>query len=64
MSIRNGAFMNADGTYRSEFFDLISEYEKRMDYAKKNTSLPESPDTKRVEEFVMEVNRMSIQERK
>lgn len=63
MSIRNGAFMNANGTYRAEFFDLISEYEKRMDYAKKNTSLPESPDRKRVEEFVMEVNRMSIQER-
>ena len=31
-----------------------------MDYAKENTSLPDSPDTKRVEEFVMDVNRRAL----
>ncbi len=61
MSIRNGAYMDQDGTYRQEFFDMVREYEKRLAYAKQNTVLPKSPDMKRIEEFVMEVNRKSIQ---
>lgn len=56
LSIRNGAFMKEDGTFRSEFFDMVSEYEKRMKYASENTALPAHPDMKRVEEFVMSVN--------
>ena len=60
LSIRNGAFQKPDHTYRTEFFELISELEQRMDYAQKNTCLPEKPDIKRIEEFVMEVNRRVI----
>lgn len=60
LEIRNGKYQLADGTYKKEFFDLISECEKRLEYAKNNTSLPEKPNMKRVEEFVMEVNRKSI----
>lgn len=57
MSIRNGAFQDEDGTYKQEFFDMVTEYEKRLKYARENTSLPNHPDMKRVEEFVMDVNR-------
>lgn len=60
MSIRSGAYQNDDGTYRKEFFDMVNTLEKRLDYAKENTSLPDSPDTKRVEEFVMDVNRRAL----
>lgn len=60
LSIRNGAFQNEDGTYRPEFFELVSDYEKRLNYAKQNTSLPKCPDMKRIEEFVMTVNRRSL----
>ena len=60
LSIRNGAFQNEDGTYRPEFFELVSDYEKRLSYAKQNTSLPQSPDMKRIEEFVVTVNRRSL----
>jgi hypothetical protein len=56
LSIRNGAFQNPDRTYRKEFFDMVSDFEKRLEYAKANTDLPNSPDEKRVEEFVMSVN--------
>lgn len=56
MEIRRGAYQNADGSYRQEFFEMINEYEKRLEYAKNNTSLPPQPDMKRVEEFVMSVN--------
>ena len=37
-------------------YELVDEYEKRFDYAKKNTSLPESPDYKAINEFKMYVN--------
>lgn len=60
MSIRNGAFQKDDGTYRQEFFDMVTDYEKRLEYAKKNTSLPDHPDMQRVEEFVMSVNRRAL----
>lgn len=55
-SIRNGKYMNEDGTYQKEFFDLVSEYEKRLEYAINNSSLPAQPNYKRIEEFVMSVN--------
>ena len=56
LSIRNGAFQKEDGTYKPEFFDMVSEYEKRLSYAKEHTALPANPDMKRVEEFVMDIN--------
>lgn len=60
MSIRCGEYQKEDGTYRKEFFDMVNEFEARLAYAKENTALPENPDMKRVEEFVMEVNRRSL----
>ena len=56
LSIRNGAFQKEDGTYKPEFFEMVSEYEKRLSYAKEHTALPANPDMKRVEEFVMDIN--------
>ena len=62
MSIRKGEYQNEDGTYRQEFFDMVNEFEKRMSYAKENTSLPDHPNMKQVEEFVIDVNRRSLDE--
>ena len=60
MEIRNGKYMNPDGTYQQEFFDMVDTYEKRMKYAAGNTSLPKSPDVKKVEELVMSINEISL----
>lgn len=60
LSIRNGAFQNEDGTYRQEFFDIVSDFEKKLKYAKENTSLPAKPNMKRIEEFVMSVNKAAL----
>lgn len=60
LSIRNGAFQNEDGTYRQEFFDIVSDFEKKLKYAKENTSLPAKPNMKRIEEFVMSVNKTAL----
>lgn len=62
MSIRNGYYMNDDGTYRSEFFDMVNAFQRRFDYAKANTSLPNKPDMKKIEEFVMYVNEQVIKD--
>ena len=39
---------------------MVNEFEARLSYAKENTSLPEHPDMKRIEEFVMSVNRRAL----
>lgn len=60
MSIRRGDYQMEDGTYRPEFFEMVSEFEKRLSYAKENTALPAQPDMEMVEEFVIEVNRRAV----
>jgi len=60
MSIRNGEYQNDDSTYRPEFFEIVDDLKKRLDYAKENTSLPAHPNMKQVEEFVMSVNRRAL----
>ena len=39
-----------------EFFEMVDEYEKRLDYARKNTSLPEEPDIRKINDFAASVN--------
>lgn len=60
MDIRNGKYLNENDQPLPEFYELVDEYEKRFDYAKKNTSLPESPDYKAINEFKMYVNERII----
>lgn len=60
MDIRNGYYMNPDGTYCPEFFEMLDDLKNRLEYAKENTSLPAHPNMKRVEEFVMSVNRRAL----
>ncbi len=62
LDIRNGKYQKEDGTYSDEFFQMVDEYEKRLDYAKKNTGLPEHPNYEKVEEFVMDINAKSLLE--
>lgn len=56
MSIRNGEYLDENRQPTTEFYDLLNEYEKRFDYAKNNTSLPDVPDHKKINEFKMYVN--------
>lgn len=56
MEIRNGKYITEDNQIRAEFFDLVNELEKRIDYAAENTSLPDLPEYKRIDEFKASVN--------
>ena len=60
LRIRNGEFQNPDGSYQPEFFEMVDSYEKRLQYAKQNTSLPKKPDYHKIEELVMEINRKAL----
>ena len=60
LEIRNGRYMNADGTYKDEFFEMVNYYEQRLIYAKENTSLPKTPDYHKIEDFVMSINEIAI----
>ena len=57
MKTRNGFFQNADGSYHPVFFDMVTDLQERFDYAAENTSLPEKPNYKQIDEFVQEVHK-------
>lgn len=56
MDIRNGRYQREDHTFNSDFYDLLDDLERRLDYAAKHTSLPEAPDMASIEAFQMETN--------
>lgn len=56
MDIRNGKFLDEKKQPIPEFYEMVNDYEKRLEYAKNNTSLPETPDYKKINEFVASVN--------
>ena len=56
MDIRNGKFLNSESQPLAEFYEMVSEYEKRLDYAVENTSLPDKPKTKEINELLMSIN--------
>lgn len=61
MDIRNGVYQKKDRTFLKEFYEIIDEYKKKLDYAIKNTALPDEPNMNKIEEFVIETNRKSIE---
>ena len=62
MDIRNGKYLDSNRQPTSDFYDILNEYEKKFDYAKENTSLPDLPDYKKIREFKAYVNEMIVKE--
>ncbi len=60
LDIRNGKYQNDDGSYSKEYFELVDMYEKKMQYAAKNTNLPTLPDMKKIDELVIEINKRGL----
>lgn len=56
MDIRNGKYLSDDNQMKPEFFDIVAEYENKMDIAKSKTELPAAPDYNKINKFVMSVN--------
>jgi predicted nucleotidyltransferase len=56
MDIRNGKYLDKDNHPIPEFYELVDDYEKKLHYAAEHTSLPDKPDYKKINEFLMYVN--------
>lgn len=61
LKIRSGGFLREDKTFVPEFYDILEDYEKRLEKASRESSLPDNPDMEKVEEFVEYVNRKAIE---
>lgn len=61
MKVRNGGFQKEDGTFGADFYEIVSDYEKRLEMAAANCTLPDEPDMEQVGAFVEYVNRKSIE---
>lgn len=64
MDIRNGKFLNSERQPLPEFYEMVDEYEKRLAYAKENTSLPDNPNYIAINDFVESVNEKVVTEKK
>ncbi len=60
LSIRRGDYMLGDGTFSKAFYDILEEYERKLDEAAAKTLLPDEPDLERVEKFVERINRYAV----
>lgn len=56
MDIRNGKYLDKNEQPLPIFYEILAELENRLEEAKKNTSLPDEPDYKTINEFVASVN--------
>ena len=56
MSIRNGKYLDDNRQPIAEFFDIVTELEAKLQESKEKTKLPDLPDYKRINEFMMSVN--------
>ena len=56
MDIRNGKYLDSNDQPITEFYEMVDELDKRLNYDKENTSLPDNPDYKAINEYVASVN--------
>lgn len=56
MDIRNGKYLDENRQPIPEFYEMVDDYEKKLEYAKNNSNLPDNPNYKEINEFVASVN--------
>ncbi|MGB8452668.1 MAG: nucleotidyltransferase domain-containing protein [Anaerocolumna sp.] len=62
LSIRRGDYQKEDGTFTKEFYEIVSDYERKLNEASQYTRLPDEPDMTKVQEYVMSVNEKVIKD--
>lgn len=56
MSIRNGNYLDQNLRPTDDFYDIVNQLEKRLQYDKQHTSLPERVDINKINDFVENIN--------
>ena len=62
LDIRNGKYLNSESQPIPEFYEMVKDYEARLDYAVENTSLPDKPDFKAIDEFLISINERIVKD--
>jgi predicted nucleotidyltransferase len=62
MNIRNGKYLDENRQPTKEFFEIVDDLEHKLDEAKRTTKLPDVPDYKKIDEFVMSVNERIVKD--
>lgn len=60
MSIRNGEYLDENRQPISEFYELVDDLEKRLDYDKENTLLPDEVNMEKVNDLFAEINELVV----
>lgn len=56
MSVRNGDYLDDNRQPTKEFFDIVDAFETKLEKLKETSFLPDKPNMKKIEEFVLSVN--------
>lgn len=56
MDIRNGKYLDENRQPIPEFFDIVDEFEAKLNIAKETTDLPDNPNYDEINKFIMSVN--------
>ena len=57
MSIKTGEYFNEQtNTFNTKFFDIVTEFDKKILTAYENTTLPDYPDIDKINKLVMNIN--------
>jgi len=60
IAIRKGEYMQEDGTFSTAFYEILEDYERKLDEAATKTKLPDNPDMEKVGRFVERINRYAV----
>lgn len=60
MDIREGKYLDSENQPIPEFMEMVKDLEKRLEYAKIHTNLPDKPDYKKINDFVMSINERAV----
>lgn len=65
MNIKTGKYFNEEkNTFNTEFFDIVSSFDKKLLDAYNNTKLPEQPNRIKINKLIMEMNYSYIEDYK
>lgn len=56
MDVRNGKYLDDNRQPTAEFYDIVDEYERKLESLKMTTDLPEVPDMEKVMDLVEKIN--------
>lgn len=62
MDIRNGKYLDSNSQPTDGFYEMVDAFERKLEYAKKHTNLPDNPDYKVINEFVASVNERVVKD--